>query len=930
MNVERRIRTIKSQTEFERKKLSALHNETALVKKKREIRKQRKIRFENIVSVFRQISLFKFMSDEAIYQVTESIQEITYHKGDIIIKQGDIGDTFYLLEEGKVSVTQNTTNPSTGVTSTREIVQLGRNSYFGELSLLNEDVRAATVTVISEMAAVGKISKKNLDEIKSRFNCGETKQMVVNNEILTKTFLDKIPLFKVLRVDKQKILLNGLKTIHFAAGSYLCRQGIPGSYLFVLTSGQCNMLIPDENTGTERTEVLTAGSCFGEMALMDSVDQRQTFNIISTTSVETLALHRKDYYSLVSDSEPQARLESTKRRISTFGENHKVSTHMAKSFFRRLGRFMVESLWNSMYSKLYRKILLSGQSKLFPDFGLRDSQGGVQGLRNKCKEALRIDPLRRSPADRLLVHELLLVQGGLRRALRKPWQLPQFQRLTNTARLVLLDHFERLTTGEGGDRRLFIILRGTVRLYGRDNNEFEELCSGESFGTADEEVSVRAMAITKVELISLRHSDVVHIDRMFPRHVDVASLLRQVPLLKDWNNRFDLCQISKLFCQERFEKGVVLLRKGLPAENLYILLSGRLDVFYSLDDIIPVTVTTVQVGEMFGESGLVNSQKHIAKKIHEEFHTVCATAAVALLIPPKHYGLLNAAEREQIAQAYHAKKGFRRLRVATCRLGRSLDCPGNLLALDTAGRLRLEAADALAEAKRCDGSDGPDPPAEAVDEHSGLYCSFAEMTYANKLEIAKRAYNEQGQSAAPQPRLPPQQTLRRTRLSAPSLSAPSFSVPSLAAPSLSAPSPSRCRPNSANNSNQVILTFKSLCSLVRSPKREGDQTRPSPPSPKEPGITLWPHTRPETDIQPYFSHAESLPQGVSSPSPSGGQWADRLSGGPERRREAGSRPQSECGRRQRVQISVSSARLETALLFGSSGLPTALSLGKRS
>eukprot|EP00975_Prorocentrum_lima_P032654 6858599-Prorocentrum_lima.AAC.1 len=55
------------------------------------------------------------LNPEAIIAAAQSMEEIYYKKGDIIIRQDDMGDSFYVLEEGYVSVTvwpPNTTSSS--------------------------------------------------------------------------------------------------------------------------------------------------------------------------------------------------------------------------------------------------------------------------------------------------------------------------------------------------------------------------------------------------------------------------------------------------------------------------------------------------------------------------------------------------------------------------------------------------------------------------------------------------------------------------------------------------------------------------------------------------------------------------------------------------------------------------------------------------
>lgn len=83
-------------------------------------------------------------------KIADALESLTYHPGDIIIKQGDPGDNFYIIESGEAVVVKH------GVQEA--VNKLGKGDYFGELALLNDAPRAATVRAITKMkvATLGK------------------------------------------------------------------------------------------------------------------------------------------------------------------------------------------------------------------------------------------------------------------------------------------------------------------------------------------------------------------------------------------------------------------------------------------------------------------------------------------------------------------------------------------------------------------------------------------------------------------------------------------------------------------------------------------------------------------------------------------------------------------------------------------------------
>lgn len=102
-----------------------------------------------------------------------------------------------------------------------ELKRLGPNSYFGELALINDEPRSATITVVSDHAKCLKMTKAKFDEIIT-----VTKMFNAKRSTLSEIITEKIALFKPLSSVTRGRLLESMNNVSFSAGAYICRQVI--------------------------------------------------------------------------------------------------------------------------------------------------------------------------------------------------------------------------------------------------------------------------------------------------------------------------------------------------------------------------------------------------------------------------------------------------------------------------------------------------------------------------------------------------------------------------------------------------------------------------------------------------------------------------------------------------------------------------------
>ena len=101
-------------------------------------------------SFFASVDLFAGLDTETLAEIAQATKARTYGNGEAIVRQGDPGDSMFVVSSGRAAVVLEPDR--------REIATIERGGYFGEMSLLTGDPRTATViargdTLVFEITA---------------------------------------------------------------------------------------------------------------------------------------------------------------------------------------------------------------------------------------------------------------------------------------------------------------------------------------------------------------------------------------------------------------------------------------------------------------------------------------------------------------------------------------------------------------------------------------------------------------------------------------------------------------------------------------------------------------------------------------------------------------------------------------------------------
>ncbi|GLD93580.1 hypothetical protein PINS_up002172 [Pythium insidiosum] len=219
--------------------------------------------------------LFKSLDEKQHQIVLDAMFPKEFEPGETIIKQGDDGDNFYILESGVCEVYKDDV-----------LVQTCTDSMsFGELALMYNAPRAATVKAVAKSKAWA------LDRQTFKYIIMET---TLKKREAHKGFIERVPLLESLSEYERLTVADALKTETFADGEVIITQGDEGNMFYIIEEGTatCTKQLNPGEAPVIMGE-LTSGAYFGEIALLTTRPRQAT--VTANGKVKCLTLDRKTF-----------------------------------------------------------------------------------------------------------------------------------------------------------------------------------------------------------------------------------------------------------------------------------------------------------------------------------------------------------------------------------------------------------------------------------------------------------------------------------------------------------------------------------------------------------------------------------------------------------------------------------------------------------
>lgn len=237
--------------------------------------------------------LFNHLDGKATETILDAFFPMTKYNGDIIIRQGDEGDNFYIVDSGIVEIYKDG----------EKVMTCTESMSFGELALMYNAPRAATVQAAAETTLWA------LDRLTFKMLLMDT---TIKQRSMYVGFLAQVPILESLTDYERLQAADALSPQNYREGEVIIRQGDDGDVFYIIEEGEAVCTKTTSDGAQEVVGRLSSGAYFGEIALMSSRPRQAT--VTAATDLTVLQMDRKTFVRVMGPLE-----DIMKRKMEGYG-----------------------------------------------------------------------------------------------------------------------------------------------------------------------------------------------------------------------------------------------------------------------------------------------------------------------------------------------------------------------------------------------------------------------------------------------------------------------------------------------------------------------------------------------------------------------------------------------------------------------------------
>jgi CRP-like cAMP-binding protein len=228
--------------------------------------------------------LFAGLSRDALEALVQQLTLVHLGAGEILFHEGDPGDALYVIVEGKVSV-QAEGPPRV------EMARLGAGAFIGEVALMTDQPRSATVTALDD-AELLRIDRPTLSGVLATH--GEVLSAVLRfvRDRLVDRWTRTSPLFRPFDEGMRQQIAARFRFLEIDAGSTLLSAGDKPDGLYIVLAGRFSV----QRSGAQ-VAIVGPGELLGETALLSGAAFKS--EVVAAVKSLALCLPATDFRDLI-------------------------------------------------------------------------------------------------------------------------------------------------------------------------------------------------------------------------------------------------------------------------------------------------------------------------------------------------------------------------------------------------------------------------------------------------------------------------------------------------------------------------------------------------------------------------------------------------------------------------------------------------------
>ncbi|RLB07013.1 MAG: hypothetical protein DRG50_04055 [Deltaproteobacteria bacterium] len=249
--------------------------------------------------------LFADLSEEEFHQVLARLKSYQVGKGSLICKEGQKGNSIYIISHGKVGIYKY------NIKEKREVLLniLKDGDFFGEFSFFSYGRRSASAWALTDVGLL-EITRGDFEEIQKIYpNISEVLLTLYKKRVVD-TILALSPPFNALRPSDRRRLVERFSHQVIGPNTLVIREGTPPSFLYLIKSGRVEVFTEEEGNRITLGH-LAAGDIFGEISLL--LGRNHTASVRTVSRTELLTASKEDVEKIVSS---YPRIRETLKRYS--------------------------------------------------------------------------------------------------------------------------------------------------------------------------------------------------------------------------------------------------------------------------------------------------------------------------------------------------------------------------------------------------------------------------------------------------------------------------------------------------------------------------------------------------------------------------------------------------------------------------------------